>query len=86
MPSPEVALEGEAAVLQQLERAVDRGVPHTLIDGAHLLEHVLDAEVANALEEDVRDEAPLSRAAQALAVHVLDQAILQLLRCCGSAR
>src|SRR5690606_12404277 len=78
-PVAEVPLVGETTLLEELQRPIDGGVTHLGILSAHLEEEVLDREVPLALEEQVRHQATLGRRAEALAVHVLFEALSELL-------
>ncbi len=54
-PVAEAPLGGDAALGEELERPVHRGVPDALVTTADLVEEVLDRHVRRALEERVDD-------------------------------
>jgi hypothetical protein len=73
----EPALGGDAALGEELQRAVHRGVADASIARAHRRQQIFDRNVRRSLEERVDDEASLRGAAQLLLRHVALEALAQ---------
>jgi hypothetical protein len=76
----EAALEGHAALGEQLQGAVHGGVAHPSVLAAHLREQLFDAHVVGGLEERLDDELSLVGRAQALLRHVRLQELTEVLQ------
>lgn len=82
----ELALVRETAFRQQLQRAVDRGIPNRRILLAHHRKQIVDAEVTPGAKEDVAYEATLVGGAQALLTDVVRELVVHAVHfvdCCG---